>query len=393
MQPKILIVEDSLDQAEDIARFVREIPEEMAKACRVTGFEINKAHWETQALKLLRKAKDAGKPYDVMFLDLALPHAEGDRPDDPEVGLAILRQAREWQAVTETVAVSAFGAPEWILKAYESGVSSFVAKPYKRERIQPRLAESLDKVFQWRTAQIREQRIRTLAPHSERMLAYRFGLCFSGLVQRMARAVEDLRSDLQDRFGIDLQQQPDDPFALHLEDVLKAISEARAGWLKIQGPSEPEQPKALNLEDLLSQVESTLEPCLIVNNARIELPRGGPTQVLSFSEDVRVVLQEIFLGALIEPPKKRTKPITFSVRLEGDGETVDAIVEDDADQIESETAESISAGKRISADEQFSRSWGLSVAQDIAQRGGGRLHVEQARGGTLIRYQIPRPHA
>jgi sensor histidine kinase regulating citrate/malate metabolism len=106
-----------------------------------------------------------------------------------------------------------------------------------------------------------------------------------------------------------------------------------------------------------------------------------------------VVLQEIFLGALIEPPKKRTKPITFSVKLEADGETVDAIVEDDAGQIKPETAESITAGKRISADEQFSRSWGLSVAQDIAQRGGGRLHVERAPGGTLIRYQIPRAHA
>jgi C4-dicarboxylate-specific signal transduction histidine kinase len=231
-------------------------------------------------------------------------------------------------------------------------------------------------------------RIRGLLPHAERMVAHRYGLCFSALLQAAARTVEDLESSLQDRFGIVPDQARPEPFFARLEDFRKAMADARREWMRLQGPTEPDQPRTVVLEELLAEIKSSLEPCEIVRNAEIKIRSEGATEVLSFSDDIRVVLKELLLGPLSEVSDTRT-PVSLCVLLDHLEEAVEVTVKDNLAGIDPAVATSIHEGGRVLPDEGFSRLWGLSVVQHIALRGGGRLKIEPNPNGNVVRYRLP----
>lgn len=80
----------------------------------------------------LRKFRD-GKDFDLVFLDVKLPDANG---------LDILRQIKQISPKVKVIIITAFGSPEARQGALERGASAFLDKPIQIEEML-RLAEEV----------------------------------------------------------------------------------------------------------------------------------------------------------------------------------------------------------------------------------------------------------
>jgi two-component system response regulator HydG len=102
-------------------------------ALRAAGSEVEEAASGEEALARIR---DAGsEPFDVILTDLRLPGADG---------LAVLRAARERDARTSVLMMTAFGSIETAVEAMRSGAFDFVQKPVDLEQIELRVARAIE---------------------------------------------------------------------------------------------------------------------------------------------------------------------------------------------------------------------------------------------------------
>lgn len=83
-----------------------------------------------KALQMLLDAREAGTPYDVVFMDLRMPGLDG---------LEVARQARAAGVDTPIVALTAQASPEDAAKCREAGMSAFFAKPYRINELEKAL--------------------------------------------------------------------------------------------------------------------------------------------------------------------------------------------------------------------------------------------------------------
>ena len=156
------------------------------------------------------------------------------------------------------------------------------------------------------------------------------------------------------------------------------------------------QPTTETIESLLASIQENLSPCQFVKNMSINMgfSQTGQTSVLSFHDDVRMVLQEIIAGALstlTDYGNEYAIDITMRVR---DGQAEMQFYDNFKQQIAREDAQAINGGFSVGSNHgptRFGRAWGLSVAQHIALRGGGRLIVksESSLQGNVVTYFIP----
>jgi DNA-binding NtrC family response regulator len=119
---RILIVEDNDRLRRGIARALRESWEEVHEAA--SGEE---------AVASLRDA--ATEPFDVVLSDLRLPGMDG---------LEVLRAARERNAQTSVVLLTAYGTIEAAVEAMREGAFDFVQKPIDLEQIELRVARAVE---------------------------------------------------------------------------------------------------------------------------------------------------------------------------------------------------------------------------------------------------------
>jgi two-component system response regulator HydG len=102
-------------------------------ALRAAGSDVEEAASGEEALA---RILDAGcEPFDVILTDLRLPGADG---------LAVLRAARERDARTSVLMMTAFGSIETAVEAMRSGAFDFVQKPVDLEQIELRVARAIE---------------------------------------------------------------------------------------------------------------------------------------------------------------------------------------------------------------------------------------------------------
>jgi DNA-binding NtrC family response regulator len=121
-QARILIVEDNDRLRRGIARSLRESWEEVHEAA--SGEE---------AVTRLRDPET--EPFDVVLSDLRLPGLDG---------LEVLRAARERDAQTSVVLLTAYGTIEAAVEAMREGAFDFVQKPIDLEQIELRVARAVE---------------------------------------------------------------------------------------------------------------------------------------------------------------------------------------------------------------------------------------------------------
>jgi CheY-like chemotaxis protein len=391
VKPRLLVVEDVKVQLEGIERDLSQIEVDKRKRYAIEGFIVDTADSANTATSLLNEAVKCRIPYDIMLLDLSLPREDDGRADDPGLGLEILDLARRTGAVKSIIVVSAFSEYKNVASAFRAGAIDFIAKVYTREDLQNRVLECWGGVLLKETIQILEERFRTLFPHAERGLAHRFSGCFSKFVQSLVAEVEKLESDLGGRLGLDMEKDAQDPLVRRLTSIESSVTDARREWAGLQEKpkGEDEAPQAVVVENLLDKIVEGLLPYLTLKRVEIVKPQQGTTRVLTFQQDVRTVLTEIIVGGLGEHMDHSEPSGKFAISVESKGRYAEVRFVDDLAPVLGDIAEAINRGNAINPDTKFGRAWGLSVVQDAALRGGGRLEVKPKADGNVITYLIP----
>ncbi|HEY6348827.1 MAG TPA: hypothetical protein VI636_05395 [Candidatus Angelobacter sp.] len=397
MIPQILIVENEASLLGDYHRYITNIGNDALNSLRVIDFDIVEATCADDAKKELVKAAQQNRPFDLLLLDLGLPnHPNPNDPGEPGNGIAVLDCAQEQRAAKEIVVVSALlKEPKNVIEAVHSGAADFVNKlDFRKEYVQEAVLRSLRRTVARSSLHIFDHRIRSLVPCSEQSLVYGFGICFSRCIQEVGRAEDAIQGELRERLGLDPEQDKSDLLVQQLMEIDRSLQSGRQDWVKQQtllGLSHlPPNAEKVALTQAIAKLEKDLESCLIVKNATIKND-DLMADVLSFNGDVLTVLSEMILGGLAEI-KEEFPRTNYELMLSAEVQEnwVDLRLRDNCTTLKSQDARNINEGATIGPSA-FDRAWGLSVAQYLALRGGGRLTVEpRTREGNIITYRIPR---
>lgn len=404
MKMRILVVEDEPVHYANLVSILEAIPETRMSGWKIDGLVFKLAESFQEAEALLKEAADQSSPYHILILDLKIPEQKGQLGGDTKYGFKILSAARRLSVANQIMIYTDFPAGgENIQKALRGGANEFIKKASEvgvgDHELQTQFMGCWQRVLSNESARLLELRVKDLIPYAEAGLAHRFTACFSDLVQTVAYTADDIERYASERFGLDRKKDAQDFLFRLLNKQDAELKAAQENWaaLKADLSGGDETRRTEKLEALLDSVHETLTPCLVVKNVKLEkeLYDAGQTRVLSFQDDMRVVIQEIVSGALsILPDFADERHIR--VDLQVNSGQAEVKFSDDLplkQSVPRADAQAINGGFSIGPNHQptrFGRAWGLSVVQHIALRGGGRLIVTPQRaGGNQITYIVP----
>ncbi len=395
MRPHILIAEDVKTQREDLENYIRALPKEQSRSLRIVDFDIVLSSCAADAKDKLLEPVRQENPFDLLLLDLNLPEHKGGR-ERLKNGFEVLEIAQSRRAAKETVIVSGYlEMSANVLQSVRGGAADLFYKQTTGDELQFQEAvlRSLRRTVARDSSTILEQRIKNLVPYAERGLVYHLGLCFSRSIQEVGRAGDAIRGELRERLGLDMEQDKSDLLLQQLGEIERSLQNGRQEWVRLQaalGLSTPASSSGVSLTEAVAKLEQSFEPALITKNAVLNATGLLPAKVLSFNGDGCAVLPEMILGGLAGLPEFTEKSTELTLFSEVHDDWLDVTLRDNLPQFERNEARNINEGFGIGPDPRFSRAWGLSVMQQVALRGGGRLTVDPSGGGNTIEYRIPR---
>lgn len=379
---RVLIVEDDEWQRQGIKNDLGNISPDQKKRLGISSFECDEASSVNEAELLLAEARK--QPYDLLLLDLSLPHIKGDWEESPDNGFKLLETIRTNHGAHETIVISRFVDYWNVSKAFRGGALDFIAKPYDSDILQARVSECWKRILAKESNRLFEQRTKELMPFDGKALAHQFSACFSRFIQTVLHENEEMGDELSERLG------PRDSLIDHLGAMKEAVRRAKDEWTELHASlsGEADTSNQCVVEEALYRIGLELLPCLKMRNVELDFPLGPKTAVLSFQEDVSAVLKEIIIGSLDNLKDHGDPPRTISVSVSRAGEYARVHFSGDLLRIDPATAARIEKGERLQ-DGSFGQLWGLSVAQYIARRGGGRLQIGSEENSDSITYLIP----
>lgn len=125
---KVLVADDHF--------LIRKVVANTLQEARI--FDMQMATDGHEVIELVKKARDAGQPYDIVFLDWNMPTLSG---------LEVLNyfRARPDYADTAFVMLSVESDQDKVMTAIKAGASSYIVKPVS----QADLRKKLDEIYQW----------------------------------------------------------------------------------------------------------------------------------------------------------------------------------------------------------------------------------------------------
>jgi CheY-like chemotaxis protein len=399
MKATVLIIEDDPGNLADNENFVKEIETGRRGDVGISEFVVEKAESLEKAIKLL--SSNIQSPYNIVLLDLFLPEpSTGEHEiggyvsknvDTKYRGLKILDFIQKTGAAETVIVVSAFPDDNW-LEVFRRGGSDFITKPFEVEELHERVLVSWSRLLLKKSNHILDERITGLVSYAEKGLAHNFSSCFSRLVRAVAHNVEDMEEYMRERYGLDRRKDSQDYFFQLLEMQKGSVDKAKTEWEALQASllSLGESDRKETVDALLRDIHRSLLPCFIVKNVELEASSAHEMAVLTFEDDVRVVLKEIIVGALNERPNYSTPKESLKINIGHEDGQVKVSFTDFQRPISTGDAEKINQGASILPGLRFTREWGLGVAQHVAMRGGGHIEIKpQSSRGNVVTYFIP----
>jgi DNA-binding NarL/FixJ family response regulator len=394
MTLKVFAFEDEDEWLQKIKDALKYVSPENQKRYGIKSIELKHASSKEEALQLLRKAEKEGRLPDLILLDLKLPLEKGGAAQD-KIGIEILNEAQRINAAKEVLVYSIVEDFELAVDAFSGGAIDFIRKSrVTEEELLIRVLASGARLLARENARLLEQRLKDLVPYAETGLAHRLGVCFSRFVQSVVNESEGLEEGLKERWGLDMRRDSQDSQVRHLSEMQGAIQQAKRDWTDIVSSliGGEETPGTCVIEDALKDIHNELMPSIALNHVELTVNWKGETLVRTFRDevdDVKAVLKEILLGALSEEVPAKTSGGTIDVKVITNDGRAEVQFKDSFARIDDRAACSINRGVIIPPGRAFGRAWGLSVAQHLALRGGGRLKVESNGNGNVIIYSIP----
>ncbi len=389
---RILVVEDDRRVRITEVDYLREITESKRQQYGISDFVTHEAETAAEAEGLLREA--ASHPYDLVLLDLHLPNNPGE-PGDMENGFRLLRLIKDSGTAKGVIVITTYDAWQNVATSFRTGAIDFLSKSIYQEDFEPQVLNALARLITAESERVLNQRVRDLISYAEVGLVHSFKLIFNGLLDDVTEAAEGVERYVREHYGLDRESQPNDALMLELRAHQKAVARARRDWAGLQGElaGTGKAIKERSLGKMLRELKEAVLPCLVVKNVALELPDSEGHSVLTFEDDVEIVLREIVTGVLSELPDysagQRAKDWWVKVSFATEDNHAVVRFEDNLDPVRAERVRAINQGQRILPDAAFGRAWGLSVAQHVALRGGGELVVKTERAGNIVSYHVP----
>lgn len=400
---RILAVENELKDYRNLDSLLKSMLKGPLSEMGVDDLHLDRAESAGDAEALLTGALEQSNPYHILILDLQIPGGAG-RSASTEHGFDILKLARRLSAARQIIIYTKFPEGINIQTALREGANDFVKKPTQLGvndyELKTRFMCCWQRVLNDESSQLLDLRVKDLIPYAEAGLAHRFTAHFFDLVQTVTYTAHDIEQYASERFVLDRKKDSQDYLFRLLNRQDAGLKAAQENWAALNADlsSGDETPKAEILETLFDAVEEKLAPCALVKNTPIrkDFYGGAQTRILSFPDEVRVVIQEIISGALsVLTDFGMGHKISVGLRLrngQAELQFSDDIGCDDDLARRRADAQAINGGFPLSPNhgtKRFGRAWGLSVVQHIALRGGGRLIVMPQPQGTQITYVIP----
>jgi CheY-like chemotaxis protein len=392
MNLSVLIVEDSHIILNHIALLINTLDEPERTKAGIDQIKVDKANCISMAEELFIEAVNKESPYDILILDLSLPKEMGGT-DNVRGGLELISKARELEVVRKIMIVSGnFDLNIHVTESFRRGAMNFIRKPYSDKELQQEVLNVvglLSEQYLSKLNKLVDERIPVLTASVWKSTAYQFSTRIYNLIQTVVYESEELRGEITRRFELDPGKA--DPLLSHLANIEEVIVDAREDFARLQNgfKEEDEGDEEITIEQELQILARDLFPCVAVKpiQSSIEI-----TRVLSFHNNVRTVLKEILVGGLSEATNS-SRTWQVAVEVTCDESMASVRLRDDFPSIDASVAARINEGESILPQTSHFREWGLSLAQHIALRGGGRLIVAPLNGlndqGNLIIYRIP----
>ena len=374
MKLRTLIVEDDLPQAEALEYMLQHMSEEQLRAAGIEGVELTKADCVVAARQALAQAVEAGRPFDLLLLDLGLPETPG-RNEAADHGVEILRRARELDIVKGTIIISAFTDLDHSVPAFQLGAVDFIGKNYHHDEVLLRVLRAWNEIKDRQRhrvlSDIMKAGLRELAPYADKGITYRLSSCFSKLVQSVRREAGVLQSALLEQFAL---AAPDDlpaTVGAPLTAFHQAIQTAKEEWKEIQQPLQigGDARHALSVEEAIVGFAEKLRPCVAIN---LLTPRDANTRILSFQDacqdNALIVLQEVMVGGLADLPAEEEEARLWQVdvSIERQEGMAEISFKDNFEPLSAEHATTIQHGGAVAPREGQWRAWGLSVVSNTS---------------------------
>jgi len=385
---RVLVIEDRPEISQQVKQYIESINAGLLKDNGLHPPAVELADSVVQAEEQLEKAAD--NPFNLALLDLRIPIKSGAQNPMMQNGFRLLEHILKSGRAKGVVVISNYGDYTNVRKAFTGGAVDFINKPLNMTNIEPAVVNALVRLLNQETERLLNQRIFDLVAHAQLGLAHGFRQVFVTLVKGVTEAAEGIEKDVRERYGLDTAKDPRDSLTLHFSEHQSAITKARQDWAAIQTDLAPAS-SGFDLgviSHMLRDIKKKLEPALVVNRVTVTETASYDRPVHTFEKDVEVVLNELVAGALSDRKEKlegREIKISFITQ----GTRVGVVVEDDLDPINDKHAKVINSGSRIITDPNFSRAWGLSVAQHVALRGGGEINVAIKHGKNVVTYYVP----
>jgi CheY-like chemotaxis protein len=392
MIPEVLIVENDPEDLEDAVDLLNNIDKFDKGKYGIDSFQIADAKWGSKAVELLEQAGQNNRLFDIVLLDLQLPDQKGGALE-ADKGFALLQKARELGAAFDVVIYTAYSGYTNLLRALREGAADFISKSSSDAEKQTRVLGAWRRAQEKKSDQMLEQRVRKLIPYAERAVAQRFTPYFSNFVQSIVDASEKIEDYGRTRYGLDPERDSQDSLVQALTMHRQTVKTAQKQWSSLQSEMSPAGAElgTETVEVLLKHIHEDLKPCLMIKETTLILELKSETNVQSFGNDIGAVLREIVTGTLSDLPNHGIeRRINVTVETNHQKKRAEVKFKDDLDHISPSHAKTVNDGLNVIDDKSFGRLWGLQVAQQIAMRGGGRLHVQPGpEQGNLVTCFIP----
>jgi CheY-like chemotaxis protein len=400
MEISVLAVEDKPRHVKAISRALEtELSPDDRRRYGINAIKVVYVGSKQKAIEAITTAVKEGRPFDILLLDIMLPERDpipSEEPIPPEKGkgIEVLTAARELQAAKEILIYSVLRDFQVAVDVFLGGAVDFIPKNVVGPELLTRVLAAGARLLERENARLLEQRLKDLVPYAETGLARRLGACFSRFVQSVINESEGLAEGLKERWGLDMQRDAQDSQVRHLLEVQDAIQQAKREWTDIVSSliGGEEKPRECIVEDALTDLYNKLLPSLALNHVELTGDWQEKTFVRTFRDgvdDVKAVLKEILLGALSEQSTLEAPGGKIDVKVITNDSHAEVQFRDSFTRIDGKAVCSINRGIIIPPGRTFGRAWGLSVAQHLAQRGGGKLKVESDEDSNVITYSIP----
>jgi signal transduction histidine kinase len=284
--------------------------------------------------------------------------------------------------------MSAFGDVEDVIDVFRMGAIDYLRKPVDPDReIWARALCAWEKAWmkaRQRDLEIRLDRWAWALGESAEGVADAFTTIVLEEMTKVRDCMGEFAGQLNDRYMLNVDRDETDPIVgtfLRMQGAVGSVLQ-RTADLRNAGTARVAQYDTVDLKDLLMMAVVKLSPALIFRHVKLDISAQCQTRIATFSEDVRMILEEMLFGSIDAyrvidrddiPTIRSQRNVNVTVTHDEGRHMIVVSVTDQAPPMPDDVCTQIRLGRQVPRGHE--RGWALSLVQRMARNIGGCIEV------------------